>query len=215
MKRVISVNVGLPKDVAVRGETVRTGIWKSPIDGPVNVRHHNLDGDRQADLTVHGGPNKAVYAYPSEHYEYWRAELPDATLPWAAFGENLTTEGLLEGDVRVGDELSIGSAVLRVIQPRLPCFKLGIRFGRLDMIKRFLRSRRTGFYFRVVTEGSLETGNAITLKRAPFPSVTIKEMVDLFVSGEPDHELLHRAAAVPGLPEFWREQFEELLDEIA
>ena len=209
--RVVSVNVGLPKDVTVRNETVHTGIWKSPVTGPVDVRFHNLAGDRQADLTVHGGPNKAVYAYPAEHYEYWRGELPDAELAWAAFGENLTIEGLLESDVCVGDELTIGSAVLRVTQPRLPCFKLGIRFGRLDMVKRFLHSRRTGIYFAVVREGSLEASNEITLKRASLPSVTIAEMVEQFTSDEPDPEVLRRAIKAPGLPPFWREQFEQML----
>ena len=208
--RVISVNVGAPKDITVRGEVfpVQTAIWKSPVDGPVAVRHHNLAGDRQADLSVHGGPNKAVYAYPSEHYEFWRGELPGAELGWAAFGENLTIEGLLETEVRVGDELSIGTAVLRVTQPRLPCFKLGIRFGRLDMVKRFLRSRRTGFYFQIAREGELEAGDRITLTPAPFPSVTIADMVDLFLSEAPDEGLLRRALAVPMLPPFWRETFE-------
>jgi len=210
--RVISVNVGVPRDITVRGETfpVQTSIWKSPVKGPVAVRLHNLDGDRQADLSVHGGPNKAVYAYPSEHYEFWRIELPDAELDWAAFGENLTTEGLLEKDVRVGDELTIGTAVLRVTQPRLPCFKLGIRFGRLDMVKRFLRSRRTGFYFQIAREGALEAGDSITLTPAPFPSVTIAEMVELFLSRAPNEELRRRALAVPALPTFWRDAFAEL-----
>src|SRR5262249_46235835 len=151
---------------------------------------HNLEGDRQADLTVHGGPNKAVYAYPSEHYAFWRRELPDAHLEWAAFGENLTTKGLLETGVQIGDELSIGTAVLRVTQPRLPCFKLGIRFGRLDMVKRFLASGRTGFYFQIVKEGALRSGDSITLTQAGFPSVTIAQMVELFTSAAPDDQLL-------------------------
>lgn len=206
--RVISVNVGVPKDVTVRGEAIETAIWKEPVASPVSVRRHNLDGDRQADLTVHGGPNKAVYAYPSEHYEFWRHELPDARLEWAAFGENLTIEGLLETDVQVGDELSIGTAVLRVTQPRLPCYKLGIRFGRLDMVRRFLASGRTGFYFQVAKEGVLQAGDGLLLTPAPFPSVTIAQMVELFLSAEPDERLLRRALAVPTLTTFWREQFE-------
>jgi MOSC domain-containing protein YiiM len=209
--RVISVNVGLPMDIRLRYETVRTGIWKSPVEGRVEVRLHNLAGDGQADLSVHGGPNKAVYAYPSEHYEFWRRELPDIPLPWAAFGENLTTEGLLENTVHVGDEVAIGTAVLRVTQPRLPCFKLGIRFGRLDIVKRFLNSRRTGIYFQIAREGALEAGDAMTLTPAPFPSVTIAEMVELFTSDAPDEEVLLRAIAVPTLPPFWRERFEARL----
>jgi MOSC domain-containing protein YiiM len=174
------------------------------------VRGPNLTGDAQADLTVHGGPNKAVYAYPSEHYEFWRGELPDAQLPLGVFGENLTIEGLLETDVRVGDELTVGSAVLRVTQPRLPCFKLAIRFDRLDMVKRFLKSRRTGFYFQIAKEGQLEARDQIALAPAPFPSVTIAQMLELFTSAEPNEELLRRALAVPNLPPFWRETFEQL-----
>jgi MOSC domain-containing protein YiiM len=203
--------VGAPKAVAVRGEVVETAIWKTPVDGPVRVRLHNLEGDRQADLTVHGGVNKAVYAYPLEHYAFWRQQLPDTQLECAAFGENLTIEGLLESDVHVGDELSIGTAVLRVTQPRLPCFKLGIRFGRLDMVKRFLASRRTGFYFQVAKEGTLQVEDGIRLTPASFPSVTIAQMVELFTSAQPDPGLVRRALAVPMLPPFWREQFEELL----
>lgn len=214
--RVISVNVGLPRNITTPGETfpVQTAIWKSPVEGPVALREHNLAGDRQADLRVHGGPNKAVYAYPSEHYEFWRGELPDAELGWAAFGENLTTAGLLETDVCVGDELSIGTAVLRVTQPRLPCFKLGVRFGRLDMVKRFLRSRRTGFYFQVAREGSLEAGDPITRTPAAYPSITIAEMVELFTSTAPNEEVLRRALGVPMLPPFWRETFERLTNDL-
>jgi len=209
--RVISVNVGAPKDVTVRGETIRTAIWKTPVDGPVRVRQHNLDGDQQADLTVHGGANKAVYAYPSEHYAYWRTELPDAELPWGVFGENLTIEGLLESDVRVGDELTIGTAVLRVTQPRLPCFKLALRFNRPDMVKRFMKSRRSGIYFQIAQEGALAAGDPIAVTPASFPSVSIAQMVELFTSEAPDEALLFRAIAVPNLPPFWREQFEEML----
>ena len=209
--RVISVNVGVPKEITVRGEIVQTAIWKTPVEGPIDVRLHNLAGDRQADLTVHGGANKAVYAYPSEHYEFWRRELPDAALSWAAFGENLTTEGLLEDDVRVGDEVAVGTAILRVTQPRLPCFKLGIRFGRPDMVKRFFNSRRNGIYFQVAREGVLQAGDRMTLTPAKFPSVTIAEMIQLFLSKAPDRGLLHRAIAVPTLPPFWRAHFEERL----
>ncbi len=146
--RLVSLNVGLPRDVAWHGKTVTTGIFKRPVAGPCMVRALDLDGDRQADLSVHGGPDKAVYAYPSEHYELWRRELPDLDLPWGAFGENLTTAGLAEEEVSIGDRLRIGSAELVVTQPRLPCYKLEVRLGE-GMVKRFLESRRTGFYLRV------------------------------------------------------------------
>ena len=143
--KLISVNVGLPRVVDVGGRAVTTSIWKAPVDGRVRVHRLGLEGDQQSDLSVHGGPNKAVYVYPTEHYEFWRRELPDADLPWGAFGENLTTVGLGEADVRIGDQLRIGSAQFVVTQPRMPCYKLGLRFGRDDMIKRFLLSGRSGF----------------------------------------------------------------------
>ncbi len=148
--RVVSLNVGLPREIEWRGQSVRTSIFKTPIDRRLRVTTLNLEGDEQSDLSVHGGVDKAVYAYPFEHYGFWRRELPEVDFPWGAFGENLTIEGLLEEDVRIGDLLRVGSAEFVVTQPRMPCFKLGIRFGRPDMVKRFLRSGRTGFYFAVL-----------------------------------------------------------------
>ena len=161
--RVISVNVGRPQTVDWHGKPVLTSIWKTPVDGPVRAAHFNLFGDEQSDLTVHGGPRKAVYAYPSEHYEYWRRQLPDAELSWGMFGENLSTEGLLESEVAVGDRYRIGSAELVVTQPRLPCYKLGIRFGDDLMVKRFMRSGRSGVYFSIASEGAIQAGDSIAL----------------------------------------------------
>jgi MOSC domain-containing protein YiiM len=143
--RVVSVNVGLPREVVADNRLVRTSIFKSAVSGRVRIRHDNLAGDKQSDLSVHGGRAKALDAYPREQYEFWRGELPGADLEPGHFGENLTIEGLLERDVHVGDRLSICSSELVVTQPRLPCFKLGIRFGRADMVKRFLDSGRSGF----------------------------------------------------------------------
>src|SRR5918996_932978 len=159
--RVMSVNVGLPRDVEWKGKRATTAIFKEPVAGRVAVRRLNLDGDRQADLSVHGGPSKAVYLYPSEHYAYWRRELPEMTLPWGMFGENLTTEGLLEDAVNIGDRLRVGSADVMVTEPRLPCYKLGIRFGRNDIIKRFRGGGRTGFYAAVLKEGDVAAGDTI------------------------------------------------------
>ena len=164
--KVVSVNVGLPREVTWRGKTVTTGIFKSEVPGIVAIRRHNLDGDQQADLSVHGGPTKAVYVYPSEHYEYWRRELPGIELTWGNFGENLTTDGLDEESLCIGDELHVGSARVVVTEPRMPCLKLGIRFNRPDMVKRFLKSQRTGFYFGVVAEGEVQAGDALELLRA-------------------------------------------------
>jgi len=159
--KVLSVNVALPRLIAWKGQTFNTGIFKEPVDGAVVMRQLDFDGDRQADLSVHGGPYKAVYAYPSEHYEFWRKELPEMELPWGQFGENLTTEGLNEEDTHIGDVLRIGKATVQVTQPRLPCFKLAAKFQRDDILKRFLQSGRSGFYLSVIEEGLVAAGDAI------------------------------------------------------
>jgi len=183
--RLISVNVGRPREVDWHGRVVRTSIWKSPVDGRVRVGTLDLDGDEQSDLRVHGGADKAVYAYPSEHYPYWKAELPVTDLPWGAFGENFTTEGLLESEVGIGDRIRVGSVELVVTQPRMPCFKLGIRFGRDDMVKRFLRSRRTGFYFRVLREGEVARGDALEFSGRDGHGVTVADIATLYASRRP------------------------------
>src|SRR6266542_4593910 len=156
--KLLSVNVGRPQVVTRNGEPVSTGIFKRPAEGRVMLRTLNLDGDRQADLSVHGGPSKAVYVYPSEHYDYWKQELPEMVLPWGMFGENFTSGGLFESELNIGDKFRVGSAVVMVTEPRMPCYKLGIRFNRPDMIKRFLASGRTGFYFAVLQEGEVGVG---------------------------------------------------------
>jgi len=199
--RVVSVNVGLPREVEWKGITVSTGIFKEPVAGTVMVRRNNLEGDRQADLTVHGGPNKAVYGYASEHYPYWRKQYPQMDLPWGVFGENLTTEGLSEDSLHIGDTVRVGSAVLKVVQPRQPCYKLQIRFGRDDIIQRFLVSGRSGFYFSIVEEGELEAGSAIEVVSRDENKVTIADINRLYLGVEANPELLQRALRVPVLPE--------------
>ena len=207
--RVVSVNAGLPREVVWKGRAVRTGIFKDPVEGRVAVRALNLDGDRQADLTVHGGVSKAVYVYPSEHYAYWREELPGVELPWGMFGENLTTEGLLEGAVGIGDRFRIGSAQVVVTEPRMPCYKLGLRFRRDDVIKRFLASRRTGFYLAVLNEGEVEAGDRVErLSRDPH-GVTVADITHLYTRKPHDVGLLQRAMSVEALPESWRTYFQD------
>ena len=200
----MSVNVGLPREVTSHGRVVRTSIWKDPVEGLVHVSSLNLEGDQQSDLSVHGGREKAVYAYPSEHYEYWRRELPGTDLAWAAFGENFTTEGLLEPDIRIGDRIRVGSAEFLVTQPRMPCFKLGVRFGRDDMVKRFLRSGRTGFYLAVVREGEVATGNSLEIVRRDEHGVTVADIASLYSRDKDNEDLLRRAVDVPALPESWK-----------
>jgi MOSC domain-containing protein YiiM len=169
-----SINVGLPREVEWQGRSVLTSIFKEPVSGRVRVDRLNLDGDRQSDLTVHGGFAKAVYVYPAEHYPFWREQLGAPDLAPGAFGENFTTEGLLESSVRIGDKLRIGTAEFVVTQPRTPCFKLQIRFGRLDMVRRFLRSGRSGFYLAVTREGEVEKGDEIVLVASD--GMTVAEM---------------------------------------
>jgi MOSC domain-containing protein YiiM len=210
--KIISINVGRPRLVVWRGQSVSTGIFKEAVAGRVALRTLNLDGDRQADLTVHGGPTKAVYAYPSEHYEFWRAELPEMELPWGMFGENFTTEGLNESSVNIGDRFSVGSAELMVTEPRMPCYKLGIKFGRNDILRRFLASGRTGFYFSVLREGEVEAGDSIELLSRDEHDVTVADIVRLYARDRDDAQLMRRAIEVEALPDSWREYFRERLE---
>lgn len=204
---LVSINVGLPREIEWQGKIVRTSIFKEPVSGRVRMTTLNLDGDRQSDLSVHGGIDKAVYAYPSEHYAYWRAELPGADLRWGAFGENFTTEGLREDVVHIGDRFRIGSAEFTVTQPRMPCFKLGIRFGRPDMVKRFLHSGRTGFYLAVIKEGEVISGDSIELLAQDEHRVTVADIANLYVADAASQELLRRVSELPALPAGWRDYF--------
>lgn len=209
--KLISLNVALPRLATWRTQTVNTGIFKQPVSGPVQLRTLNLDGDRQADLAVHGGPNKAVYAYPSEHYEFWSRELLAPRFPWGMFGENFTTEGLFESDLQIGDRLQIGGAIIVVRQPRIPCYKLGVKFQRSDISARFLRSGRSGFYFSVEQEGTVEAGNSFEfLSRAP-EGIRIDEMNRLFAEDMYNVALLNKAIQSPALPEDWRDYLKKRL----
>ncbi|MDT5268289.1 MAG: hypothetical protein QOH49_475 [Acidobacteriota bacterium] len=205
--RIISLNVGRPRLVVWNGQTVSTGIYKLPVEGRVMLRALNLDGDRQADLTVHGGPEKAAYAYPAEHYAYWREELPGTELPWGMFGENFTVEGLDESSVNIGDRFRLGEAEVTVTQPRMPCYKLGIKFGRADILKRFLASGRTGFYFSVRREGEVGAGDELELIGRDEHTVTVADVTRLYVRDKHDVETMRRAVAVEVLPESWRDHF--------
>jgi MOSC domain-containing protein YiiM len=209
--KIISLNVGRPRLVVSDGRPVSTGIYKTPVGGRVMLRTLNLDGDRQADLTVHGGPEKAAYAYPSEHYGYWRDELPGTELPRGMFGENFTTEGLDESNVHVGDRFRVGAAEVTVTQPRMPCYKLGIRFGRSDILKRLLASGRTGFYFSVRREGEVGAGDEFELLARDESAVTVADITRLYARDRDDFETMRRAVATEALPESWRDYFRRRL----
>jgi MOSC domain-containing protein YiiM len=207
---LVSVNAGLPREVTWHGRSVLTGIYKVPVDGRVALRKLNLDGDRQADLSVHGGEDKAVYCYPLEHYDFWKKELPGRELPLGMFGENFTTRGLLQDSVNLGDRFSIGSAELVVTQPRLPCYKLGIRFQADDMVKRFLASGRSGFYFAVLREGEVGSGDEIKVTRRGAGAVPVSEITRLYVAKryeERDVVSVRKALRVDALPESWKAYF--------
>jgi MOSC domain-containing protein YiiM len=203
--KLISLSVARPRLTVYKGTTINTGIFKEPVVGRVALRTLNLDGDQQADLSVHGGPLKAVYAYPAEHYEYWRRQLPDMDLPWSMFGENFTTEGLSEGNVQVGDRFRIGSSIVMIRQPRVPCYKLAAKFQRDDILQRFLRSGHSGFYFSVEQEGGVEVGDSFQLISREDNAITIAEMNLLFVKENYDRDLLQKAIATAALTGDWRE----------
>jgi len=212
--KIISLNVGLPRRVLYHDREVTTGIFKSPVDGPRMLYRLNLDGDRQADLEVHGGRNKAVYAYPSEHYSYWAEQLPDVDFTWGYFGENLTTEGLGEQDALVGDLYRIGQAVVKVTQPRIPCYKLGIRFGRPEMVKRFLASGRSGIYFSVVEQGFVNIGDAIEKISTQPEGISIADINRAYVHSRDNIALVRRIVSAQILPGGLHQDFADALAEM-
>ena len=212
--KLVSLNIGLPREVVWRGISVTTGIFKQPVEDRVTLRKLNLDGDRQADLTVHGGEYKAVYCYPLAHYDYWKRELPGQQLPLGVFGENFTVDGPLEDSVHLGDQFSVGTAELVVTQPRLPCYKLGVRFQSDDMVKRFLASRRTGFYFAVAREGEVGAGDEIKAIARDPNAVLVSEITRLYIAktyGDADVVSIRRALQVAALPESWKSHLRERL----
>jgi MOSC domain-containing protein YiiM len=208
MMQVVSVNVGLPRTIIRGDQEIVTGIFKSAVHGPVVVRKLNLDGDRQADLRVHGGANKAVYAYPAEHYPFWGSVYPEMELPWGSLGENLTTVGMHESLIHIGDQFRVGTAVLQVAQPRMPCFKLAAKFDDDEIIATFITSGRSGFYFSVVEEGQLQAGDHIELVHRDPVALSIADALQLY--DEPSPEILERALRTETLPPGLRRRAEHL-----
>ncbi|MGH9143326.1 MAG: MOSC domain-containing protein [Vicinamibacterales bacterium] len=213
--KLISLNTGLPRDVIWHGRTVTTGIFKEPVEGRIALRTLNLDGDRQADLSVHGGVHKAVYCYPIEHYAFWREALPGRDLPMPSFGENFTTNGLAEDSVHLGDRFSVGSAEVVVTQPRLPCYKLGVKFQSDDMVKRFLAAGRTGFYVAVTREGDVAAGDHITILSRDVNAISVADITRLYVARTfraDDVSTVQRALQLETLPDSWKEYFRNRLE---
>lgn len=212
--KIISLNVSLPKIVEFRGEKVSTGIYNKPVEGKVKVRTLNLDGDKQADLTVHGGRDKAIYAYPSEHYPYWKNHYPELQMDWGMFGENFTTEGLLEDQANIGNEYQIGTAKFAITQPRMPCFKLGIKFGTFDIIKKFFASAKSGIYFKVLEEGEVGSGDKIKLIRKDENNVTIHDVMKIYGDEHNHKKMLERALKIDALPIEWGERYQKILQSL-
>jgi MOSC domain-containing protein YiiM len=212
--KIISLNVGLPRLVLRGDEPVSTGIFKEPVAGRIRLRTLNLEGDRQADLSVHGGPSKAVYVYPSEHYEFWKREFPKMELPWGMFGENFTTEGFSEGKVSIGDKFRVGSATVMVTEPRMPCYKLALKFDRSDILRKFLESERSGFYLAVLQEGEVGAGDEFELIAKDRHGVRVRDITRLYSRDKRNVELLRRAIEVEALPESWRGHFRNQLGKL-
>jgi len=209
--KILSVNVGLPREFEYNNRTFMTGIFKARAVGKVRVRKMNLEGDGQADLSVHGGIDKAVYAYPSEHYGFWKEAYPWLEMPWGMLGENITTEGIDEHLVNIGDQFAFGSSILRVTQPRLPCQKLAAKFGGADVGKQMIAGRRTGFYLSVVWEGEVAAGDSIELLHRHNNSIKVSDVVLLHTTEKANRDLLYRAIETDALPETWRAHFAKKL----
>ena len=209
--KLLSVNVSQPKEVSYNGKRIKTGIFKEPVSGRTMMRRLNLDGDGQGDPTVHGGIHKAVYIYTIEHYDYWKRELGRDDLTYGQFGENLTVEDLLEETVHIGDVFRVGEALVEVSQPRVPCFKLGIKMGNARIVKPFLASERVGFYVRVLEEGKVGAGDAIERTKVGEGQMTVKEIVHLRHFDNTNVDAAEKAASLPALTPSWRDSFEEIV----
>lgn len=209
--KLLSVNVSQPKEVSYNGKRIKTGIFKAPVSGRTMMRRLNIDGDGQGDLSVHGGIHKAVYVYPIEHYDYWKRELGRDDLTYGKFGENLTVEGMLEETVHIGDVFRIGDALVEVSQPRVPCFKLGIKMRDPQIVKPFLESERVGFYVRVLEEGEVGAGDTIERIKVGEGQMTVKKIVHLRHFDDTNTAAVEKAASLPALTPSWRDSFEEIL----
>ncbi|MES2658574.1 MAG: MOSC domain-containing protein [Verrucomicrobiota bacterium] len=209
--QVLHVNRSQPRTVVINGKDVSTGIYKEPVTEPVHVHSLGLEGDGQADLTVHGGIHQAVYAYPAEHYASWQDELSEPLFPPGTFGENLTLSGLLETDVRIGDVHRIGKLVLQVTSPRIPCFKLGHKLGRPGILKPFLQSGRSGFYYRVLEEGTVAAGSAVEVISRDPSGVTVRKLLGMHRLGEGDRGSIEKTLEIEALSPLVRKDLEARL----
>src|SRR6202050_937115 len=213
MPRLLSVNVGLPRDVTWNGKTVRTAVWKSPVTGRRMVRTLDIDGDAQADLAGHGGEQRAVFVYQMDSYHYWERILGRSDFTFGQFGENFTVEGLPDAEVFIGDRYRIGDALFEVTQPRVTCYRVGIRMDEPQMAALLVSSHRPGFYMRVLEEGEVGSGDEIVkIADGPEP-VTVAEIDALLYLPGHSHEQLERSLRIPALSPGWKSSFKALLEQ--
>jgi len=212
--KIISVNVSLPVEIEHKNKIVETGIFKKPVAGPVRVFRDNLSGDRQADLACHGGEDKAVYAYSLDNYAYWQEVLGREPMSYGQFGENLTVTGIDESNIYVGDHLRLGSALMVVTQPRVPCFKLGIRMDSNEMPGLFTKSARTGFYLKVLHEGTVEAGDEIEILQRGSGDISAKKLFEAFFQprAQNSNDVLRKALDIPELSMEWRQKISRRLE---
>lgn len=205
--RIKALNVSKPKTIVYKGEKVRTGIYKVSIAEPRMVRKFNIDGDEQADLSVHGGMDKAVYAFPAEHYAFYQDCLNQDSYEPGQFGENLTTEGLLESNVRVGDRFRVGDVLFEVSQPRSPCYKFAIKMGAVEALSLCINSAKTGFYLRVLVEGLIQSGDHIEVDYVNVSAPTVEEVHNLYFLDKKNVNVLTKASRCNSLAAAWKDEF--------
>ncbi|MFY0600527.1 MAG: MOSC domain-containing protein [Cyclobacteriaceae bacterium] len=207
-----AISVGKPREVKLDGRTITTSIFKTPVSGPQKVYFNHIEGDQQSDLKLHGGPTRPISVYASEYYDFWKDIFKIDELPWGYFGENLNiTGGVFETEINVGDRFSIGNVELEALQPRFPCHKLGMKLGDKKWIKFFLESRKTGFYFGVLKEGTIKAGDTVTRTYTNHNSITMDDITDLYLINRNNKPLLQKALGVERLPQSWKEYFQEQL----
>ena len=211
MMKLLSVNVSLPKEVPYKDKTITTGIFKEPVEGRVMLRELNLEGDGQADLKAHGGIHKAVYVYSIENYDHWKRELGRDDFTYGQFGENFTVEGMTDGEVHIGDQYRVGGALLEVTQPRVPCFKLGLRMDSSEFPKMFHTGERMGFYFRALEEGEVGAGDVIERVKIDPERMTVREIYHLLYFDKDNVEVAKKALCIKALSPGWRGSFEEIV----
>ena len=191
--KIISTNIGLPQTITWKEKTVQTGIFKKPVNKPIFLSKLGVDEDAVMNKKVHGGIDKSCYLYPTDHYAFWKQKYPDLDWNWGIFGENLSVAGLAENKMHIGDVLEIGESIVKITQPRIPCYKLGVRFGHQEIIKQFLEASRSGIYVKVLKEGFVQAGDQVYLLERQSNNLTVSQIFDQFTASKRDKYLIDKA----------------------